>query len=108
MFTWVQQWLIEAGLLKGKSVAIHATTLSQRAMRSIVRLDTAETYQEFLTRLEKSPRSSISEQRVVQVDMTAADRNGDLTCALARRSAFRCAVIPVRDRNCRWRPAPCW
>jgi transposase len=39
-------------LLKGRTVAIDATTLeANAAMRSIVRRDTGETYQEFLTRL---------------------------------------------------------
>jgi transposase len=52
VFTWVQQRLVEVGLLQGKTVAIDATTLeANAAMRSIVRRDTAETYQEFLTRL---------------------------------------------------------
>jgi transposase len=52
VFTWVQQRLVEVGLLKGKTVAIDATTLeANAAMRSIVRRDTAETYQAFLTRL---------------------------------------------------------
>jgi transposase len=52
VFTWVQQRLVEAGLLKGKTVGIDATTLeANAAMRSIVRRDTEETYQEFLTRL---------------------------------------------------------
>ena len=55
VFTWVQQRLVEAGLLKGKTIAIDATTLeANAAMRSIVRRDTAETYQEFLTRLAKA------------------------------------------------------
>jgi len=55
VFTWVQQRLVEAGLLKGKTVAIDATTLeANAAMRSIVRRDTEETYQEFLTRLAKA------------------------------------------------------
>src|SRR5438552_10225347 len=52
VFTWVQERLVEAGLLKGKTVAIDATTLeANAAMRSIVRRDTGESYQEFLTRL---------------------------------------------------------
>ena len=52
VFTWVQQRLVEAGLLKGKTVAIDATTLeANAAMRSIVRRDTGESYQAFLTRL---------------------------------------------------------
>jgi transposase len=55
VFTWVQQRLVETGLLKGKSVGIDATTLeANAAMRSIVRRDTAETYQEFLTGLAKA------------------------------------------------------
>src|SRR3990170_3051707 len=55
VFTWVQQRLVEAGLLKGKTVAIDATTLeANAAMRSIVRRDTAESYQAFLTRLAQA------------------------------------------------------
>ena len=55
VFTWVQQRLVEAGLLNGKTIAIDATTLeANAAMRSIVRRDTEETYQEFLTRLAKA------------------------------------------------------
>ena len=52
VFTWVQERLVAAGLLKGQTVAIDATTLeANAAMRSIVRRDTGESYQEFLTRL---------------------------------------------------------
>jgi transposase len=55
VFTWVQQRLVEVGLLKGKTVAIDATTLeANAAMRSIVRRDTEETYQGFLTRLAQA------------------------------------------------------
>jgi transposase len=55
VFTWVQERLVEGGLLKGRTVAIDATTLeANAAMRSIVRRDTAETYQEFLTRLAQA------------------------------------------------------
>ena len=52
VFTWVQARLVAAELLTGRTVAIDATTLeANAAMRSIVRRDTGETYQEFLTRL---------------------------------------------------------
>jgi hypothetical protein len=52
VFTWVQERLVTAGLLTGRTVAIDATTLeANAAMRSIVRRDTGERYQEFLTRL---------------------------------------------------------
>jgi transposase len=55
VFTWVQERLVEAGLLKGKTIAIDATTLeANAAMRSIVRRDTGERYQEFLARLAKA------------------------------------------------------
>jgi transposase len=55
VFTWVQVRLVEAGLLKGKTVAIDATTLeANAAMRSIVRRDTGEGYQEFLLGLAKA------------------------------------------------------
>src|SRR5437867_9602481 len=52
VFTWVQERLVTAGLLKGRTVAVDATTLeANAAMRSIVRRDTGESYQDFLTRL---------------------------------------------------------
>jgi transposase len=55
VFTWVQQRLVETGLLTGKTIAIDATTLeANAAMRSIVRRDTGESYQAFLTGLAKS------------------------------------------------------
>ncbi|MEP6610134.1 MAG: transposase [Burkholderiaceae bacterium] len=55
VFTWVQERLVDAQLLKGKTVAIDATTLeANAAMRSIVRRDTGESYQAFLTGLAKT------------------------------------------------------
>ncbi len=55
VFTWIQERLAVAGLLVGKTVSIDGTTLeANAAMRSIVRRDTGETYQEFLKRLAKA------------------------------------------------------
>ncbi len=52
VFTWVQERLVEAHLLRGQTLAVDATTLeANAAMRSIVRRDTGESYQKFLTRL---------------------------------------------------------
>ena len=52
VFTWVQHRLVEAALLTGKTIGIDATTLeANAAMRSIVRRDTGDTYQAFLTGL---------------------------------------------------------
>jgi transposase len=55
VFTWVQQRLVAGALLKGRTIAIDATTLeANAAMRSIVRRDTGESYQAFLTRLAET------------------------------------------------------
>ena len=55
VFTLVQQRLVAAGLLRGKTVAVDATTLeANAALRSIVRRDTGESYQEFLTGLAQA------------------------------------------------------
>src|ERR1700681_2882397 len=54
VFTWILQVLATADLVKGKTIGIDATTLeANAALRSIVRRDSGETYQEFLTRLAK-------------------------------------------------------
>lgn len=55
VFSWILERIAEAGLLKGKTIGIDGTTLeANAAMRSIVRRDTGETYQEFLSRLAKT------------------------------------------------------
>ena len=52
VFTWILQVLATAELIKGTTIGIDATTLeANAALRSIVRRDSGETYQEFLTRL---------------------------------------------------------
>ena len=54
VFTWVLETVASVGLLSGKTLGVDATTLeANAAMRSIVRRDTGETYQEFLARLAK-------------------------------------------------------
>ena len=52
VFTWVLRRRTDAGLVKGKTIGIDATTLeANAAMRSIVRRDTGEGYEAFLHRL---------------------------------------------------------
>src|SRR5229473_725468 len=63
VFSWILEVLRERGLIHGKTVGIDATTLeANAAMRSIVRRDTAESYEEFehvaellVTEAEKAP-----------------------------------------------------
>ena len=55
VFAWVLSLLADRGLLQGKRVGIDATTLeANAAMKSIVRRDTGESYNEFLTGLAKA------------------------------------------------------
>jgi transposase len=55
VFTWMLQRLTEAGLVKGKTVGIDATTLkANAALRSSVRRDTGESYQDFSIKLAQA------------------------------------------------------
>ena len=55
VFTWVLQQLADAQLVKGQTIGIDATTLeANAALRSIVRRDTGESYDAFLTRLAEA------------------------------------------------------
>jgi transposase len=55
VFTWVLGVLDGAGLIKGKTIGVDATTLeANAAMRSIVRRDDGRTYQTFLEDLAKA------------------------------------------------------
>lgn len=52
VFSWVLRVLAERGLLKGQTLGIDATTLeANAALRTIVRRETGEAYQDFLRRL---------------------------------------------------------
>jgi len=54
VFGWALKALAEEGLLSGKTIGVDATTLeANAALRSLVRRDTGEKYEEFLTRLAK-------------------------------------------------------
>ena len=54
VFSWIIRLLAKRGLVKGKTVGVDATTLeANAAMRSIVRRDSGESYDEFLERLAK-------------------------------------------------------
>ena len=72
VFTWVLQRLADATLVVGRTVGIDATTLeANAAMRSIVRRDTGESYDAFLTRLaEASGLSTPTRAELARFDRT--------------------------------------
>jgi transposase len=52
VFAWVLERLATVGLVKGNTIGVDATTLeANAALRSIVRRETGESYQDFLTKL---------------------------------------------------------
>lgn len=76
VFTWVLGVLAEEGLLKGKTIGIDATTLeANAAMRSIVRKDTGEGYQEFLKGLaEKSGIETPTREDLAKLDKSRKNK----------------------------------
>jgi transposase len=71
VFGWVLELLAEAGLVKGKQIGIDATTLeANAALRSIVRRDDGESYEDFLKGLAR--QSGI--QTPTREDLARVDR----------------------------------
>lgn len=55
VFSWVLEVLAKAGLVKGETIGIDSTTLeANAALRSIVRKDTGQEYEEYLRQLAES------------------------------------------------------
>ena len=79
VFGWVLGVLADRGLLKGKRVAIDATTLeANAAMRSIVRRDTGDSYDEFLSGLAKaSGIETPTRQDLAQLDRKRKKRTSN-------------------------------
>ena len=76
VFSWILEMLRERGLIKGKTVGIDATTLeANAAMRSIVRRDTGESYEEFLTGLaKKSGIATPTREDLARIDRTRKNK----------------------------------
>jgi transposase len=70
VFLWILEVLRDQGLVKGKTVGIDATTLeANAAMRSIVRRDTGESYEEFLKGLAKeSGIATLTREELARLD----------------------------------------
>src|SRR5437762_3255476 len=82
VFRWVLELLAEKGLLKGKTIGIDATTLeADAAMRSIVRRETGEGYEEFLRRLaEESGISTPTREQLAKLDRKRAKKGANADC----------------------------
>lgn len=79
VFAWVLELLVDQGLLKGKRIGIDATTLeANAAMRSIVRRDTGEKYEEFLLGLaQASGIKTPSREDLVRLDRKRKKRTSN-------------------------------
>src|SRR5258708_29261274 len=79
VFGWVLELLAEKDLLKGKTIGIDGTTLeANAAMRSIVRRDTGEGYQEFLTRLaQESGIATPTREQLAKLDRKRARKGSN-------------------------------
>jgi len=79
VFAWVLRLLAEKGLLKGQTLGIDATTLeANAALRTIVRRDTGEGYQEFLKRLaQESGIATPTREQLVRLDRKRAGKGSN-------------------------------
>ena len=70
VFTWVLQLVAQEGLLKGNTIGIDATTLeANAALRSIVRRESGETYEEFLKKLaQEAGIETPTREQLAQMD----------------------------------------
>src|SRR6202795_690233 len=76
IFFWILELLRDQGLLKGKTVGIDATTLeANAAMRSIVRRDSGESYEDFLKGLaKKSGIATPTREDLARLDRTRKNK----------------------------------
>ncbi len=79
VFQWVLQVLAEKKLLKGTTIGVDATTLeANAALRSIVRRDTGEKYEEFLTRLaQESGIETPTREQLAKLDRKRAKKGSN-------------------------------
>ena len=79
VFTWVLEVLAAKGLLKGQTLGVDATTLeANAALRTIVRRDTGEGYQEFLTRLaQESGIRTPTREQLARLDRKRAHKGSN-------------------------------
>lgn len=93
VFAWVLKVLAERGLLQGKTLGIDATTLeANAAMRSIVRNDGGQTYNEFLRKLAKAGGiETPTREDLARIDQTRKNKasNDERDAVYANRRRIR-------------------
>ena len=90
VFTWVLQRLADAGLVRGKTVGIDATTLeANAALRSIVRRDTGAGYETFLRGRPRRPVCRHRRAPSWPASTARARRRGPTTIGRIRRTRTR-------------------
>jgi len=79
VFTWVLGVVAANGLMKGQTIGIDATTLeANAALRTIVRRDTGEGYQEFLKRLaQESGIATPTREELARLDRKRAHKGSN-------------------------------
>ncbi|HEV3278359.1 MAG TPA: transposase [Terriglobia bacterium] len=79
VFTWMLRMLAEKGLLKGQTLGIDGTTLeANAALRTIMRRDTGEGYQDFLKRLaQESGIATPTREQLARLDRKRAHKGSN-------------------------------
>ena len=109
VFTWVLERLAAAGLVRGKTVGVDATTLeANAAMRSIERRETGEFYEAFVRRLaEASGIETPTRAELARFDRSRKDKKTSWWSGLSRTSTkpgvcvgFGCAAMRMSASGC--------
>ncbi len=104
VFKWILRVLCKAGLVKGKTLGVDATTLeANAAMRSIVRRDTGEGYQAFLENLAKASGietpKRLHRQRIREVVADKGYHSNDVLTSLKQGGIRSYISEPDRGRR---------
>ena len=118
VFTWVLQRLADAQLVQGRTLGIDATTLeANAAMRSIVRRDTGEAYDAWLTQLaEASGIATPTRAELARFDRPRKKKGSnddwthpqDLDAKITKMKDGRTHLRTRPSTRWTWRPGPSW
>src|SRR5476651_1317642 len=106
VFGWVLARLAEAGLLKGSTIGVDGTTLeANAALRSIVRRDTGQGYQEFLVQLAKeSGIQTPTREQLARLDRKRKKKGSNQDWVNPHDPDAR--ITKMKDGRTTWRTKP--